>query len=204
MEEMAGAPKQAMGIRTPGEKTAYEVQTLENAASRVFQNKIQHFEAQFLEPLLNEMFAAALISQWRTDRIAVRDRVNNFSRFITLERDDITARGLIRPRGARHFAAKAMLVQNLNQFLGSPLGQDPGVRVHFSGKQLAQLMQEALNVEPYRLFKENAQVFENAETARLAQAAEEQIMSEGMVDPDEGMDEEAQAMTEVMQQNEGT
>lgn len=198
MEEMAGAPKQAMGIRTPGEKTAYEVQSLENAAGRVFQNKIQHFESEFLEPLLNEMFAAALKSQWLQDRIAVRDRINNFSQFLTLEKDDITARGIIRPRGARHFAAKAMLVQNINNLWASALGQDEGVRVHFSGKQLASLMQDALNLEPYRIYKENAQVFEHAETMKLMQAAEEQVMSEGMVDPNEGVDEEAAAMSEVM------
>jgi len=45
MEEMAGAPRQAMGIRTPGEKTAFEVQTLENAAGRIFQEKVNNFEA---------------------------------------------------------------------------------------------------------------------------------------------------------------
>jgi hypothetical protein len=33
MEEMAGAPKEAMGFRSPGEKTKYEVQRLESAAS---------------------------------------------------------------------------------------------------------------------------------------------------------------------------
>src|SRR6266576_2036692 len=46
MEEMAGAPREAMGFRTPGEKTKYEVQRLENASARVFQNKIKQFEEQ--------------------------------------------------------------------------------------------------------------------------------------------------------------
>ena len=55
MEEMAGAPRQAMGIRTPGEKTAFEVQTLDNASSRVFMNKVSYFERNFLEPLINDM-----------------------------------------------------------------------------------------------------------------------------------------------------
>ena len=53
MEEMAGAPREAMGFRTPGEKTKYEVQSLENAAARVFQNKIKQFEEQVVEPALN-------------------------------------------------------------------------------------------------------------------------------------------------------
>ena len=56
MEEMAGAPRQAMGIRTAGEKTAFEVQTLQNASSRIFEHKTAHFERVFLEPILNAMF----------------------------------------------------------------------------------------------------------------------------------------------------
>src|SRR5260370_15713371 len=59
MEEMAGAPREAMGFRTPGEKTKYEVQRLENAAARVFQNKIKQFEEQIIEPLLNAMLEMA-------------------------------------------------------------------------------------------------------------------------------------------------
>src|SRR5258708_9446601 len=59
MEEMAGAPREAMGFRTPGEKTKYEVQSLENAAARLFQNKIKQFEEQIIEPLLNAMLELA-------------------------------------------------------------------------------------------------------------------------------------------------
>src|SRR6185295_11671038 len=59
MEELAGAPRQAMGIRTPGEKTAFEVQTLDNAAGRLFQHKAEYFEDNFLEPLMNTMLEVA-------------------------------------------------------------------------------------------------------------------------------------------------
>jgi len=44
MEEMAGAPKEAMGFRSPGEKTAFEVDALNNAAQRIYRNKINKFE----------------------------------------------------------------------------------------------------------------------------------------------------------------
>jgi len=59
MEQMAGAPKEAMGFRSPGEKTKYEVQRLENASSRIYQNKINQFEEQVIEPLLNAMLELA-------------------------------------------------------------------------------------------------------------------------------------------------
>jgi hypothetical protein len=51
MEKMAGAPGEAMGFRSPGEKTKYEVQRLENASARIFQNKINQFEEQIIEPI---------------------------------------------------------------------------------------------------------------------------------------------------------
>ncbi|WP_201773188.1 hypothetical protein, partial [Vibrio cholerae] len=55
MEEFAGAPREAMGIRTPGEKTAFEVQQLQNAAGRIFQEKIINFEVMLMEKVLNAM-----------------------------------------------------------------------------------------------------------------------------------------------------
>src|SRR5258708_7638622 len=58
MEEMAGAPREAMGIRSPGEKTKYEVQRLENASSRLFNNKIFQF-SEYLDMLLNAMLELA-------------------------------------------------------------------------------------------------------------------------------------------------
>jgi len=48
-----------MGFRSPGEKTKYEVQRLENASARIFQNKINQFEEQIVEPLLNAMLELA-------------------------------------------------------------------------------------------------------------------------------------------------
>jgi hypothetical protein len=51
MEQLVGAPREAMGIRTPGEKTAFEVQELQNAAGRLFQQKITYFEEHFVESI---------------------------------------------------------------------------------------------------------------------------------------------------------
>src|SRR5258707_4270570 len=59
MEQMAGAPREAMGFRSPGEKTKYEVQRLENASSRIYSNKIKQFEEQEEEPLLNSLLELA-------------------------------------------------------------------------------------------------------------------------------------------------
>jgi len=195
MEEFAGAPKEAMGIRTPGEKTAFEVQQLQNAAARIFQNKITHFEETFLEPLVNEMFRIAKLhagAEPSLERMIGKDA--SVVQFISINADDLKATGQLKPKGARHFAAKAKLVQDLNSFLGSPIGQRQDVAVHFSGKEIARLMDEQLDLQAYNLFEENVAVAEQLETARLQQAAEQQLGAEGQVDPGAGGVEEMDMM----------
>ena len=185
MEELAGAPKQAMGIRTPGEKTAYEVQSLENAAGRIFQNKIEHFESEFLEPLLNAMLELSVRQMSGPDLIRVMDDDLGVIDFMTITKEDITAAGKLKPRGARHFAAKAKLVQEVTQWMSSPVGADPTVKTHISGKAIARLMEESLGLEKFKLYGENVAIIEQAETQRMINSAQ-QIVEEEDMTPIEG------------------
>lgn len=185
MEEMAGAPKQAMGFRTPGEKTAFEVQQLQNAASRIFQNKISFFEEQFIEPLLNAMLETARRNLDGQDIIDSIDDDLGVREFMSVTQQDIKASGKLRPIGARHFAEKAQVVQNLNNFANSALGQDPEVKVHISGKKTAKMMEEALGLEDFSLFGDNIRISEQAETARLSQAAQDQVAQDSITDTDD-------------------
>ena len=189
MEEMAGAPKNAMGIRTPGEKTAFEVQTLEMAASRIFQNKIQNFEINVLEPMLNRMLEIAKRNMDGADLVRVIDDDIGVIDFISVTKADITASGVIRPVGARHFAAQATLVQNLMGYLNSAAAQDPSISVHISGKGIAKLVPEVLGLEKFNLFGDNIRILEQLETQRLSQTAQEQLAVEQQtpIEPEEGM-----------------
>ncbi len=173
MEEMAGAPKQAMGIRTPGEKTAYEVQSLENAAGRIFENKVAYFEENFLEPLLNSMLQVARDNLDGVDTVRV---LNEFgaAEFMNVSPSDILGSGRIRPKGARHFAARNKLVQELTNFQQTVM-QDPSVSTHISGKKTAKLMEEVLGLEKYGLYQENIRVIEQMETEQVIQAAQEEL-----------------------------
>ena len=178
MEEMAGAPRQAMGIRTPGEKTAFEVQSLQNSASRIFEHKTAHFERTFLEPILNAMLEVARRNMNMSDTIRVLDDATGAVLFRSITKDDITAKGKIVPVGARHFAERARRVQNLTQLYQLKLA-DPTIAPHLSGKEMAKIMAEELG-EP-RLFGENISVIEQLETQQTVQEAEmvnqEQLMA---------------------------
>ncbi len=175
MEEMAGSPKEAVGFRTPGEKTKYEVQRLENAASRVFENKIKQFERGILENLLNAMLE---LSRRNVDPTTIRVFNDEFkiATFMTLSAEDITGQGRIKPIAARHFAEQAQQVQDLTNFFGSAPGQDPGVLQHFSTIGLAKLWEGILNIEDYNIVQPNIRMTEQAEMQQLSQIHEQESL----------------------------
>lgn len=177
MEEMAGAPKEALGFRSPGEKTAYEVQRLENAASRIFQSKIAQFEELFIEPLLNDMLELAR-RKVTTASVRVFDNELKFNSFMDLSSEDLAGNGRIRPIGARHFAEQAQMLQNINGFYSSSAGQDPAIQAHFSSVKLAQMFEDVLGIEDYEIVTPYIRLTEQADAQRMAQSQEEQIMME--------------------------
>ena len=183
MEEMAGAPKQAMGVRTPGEKTAFEVQQLDNASGRIFQEKATIFEVM-MDDLLNNMLEMARRELNGSDTIRVIDDELGVETFLDITKEDLVSRGKLRPVGARHFAAQAQLMQNINGIFNSPLGQ--AIAPHISNKRLALMVEDILNIERYDLVKENVAIFEQAETQRLVQQAQEDLEVESMTPVDEG------------------
>lgn len=178
MEEMAGAPREAMGFRTPGEKTKYEVQQLENAASRVFQNKIKQFEEQVIEPLLNAMLELARRNLTGATVIQVFDDEFNAASFQTLTVEDITGVGRIKPIAARHFAEQAQLIQNLTSLTGSNLW--PTVQLHFSGKKLAKIVEKIFDLDQYEVVIPYISLAEQAEAQKFNTALQEDVQSHAM------------------------
>lgn len=176
MEMYAGAPREAMGIRSPGEKTAFEVQVLDNAASRIFQTKINQFEQEFLEPLLNMMLEAAQRNLSGADVVRVMDPSIGAEIFTEITAADITANGLLRPIGARHFAQKNNALQNLTQVFSSPLMSklDP----HTSAIELTRFIDDALQIHGYGIFKENVAVEEQQATQEAITSAQEDLVAQ--------------------------
>ena len=176
MEQFAGAPREAMGIRSPGEKTAFEIQSLENAAGRIFQEKITTFEIEGLEPVLNDMLESSRRNLDINDVVRTMDTSLGVQKFLKITREDIKAKGKLRPIGARHFAAQAQLLQNLTGVFSSQLG--PMVAPHTSGIAMSDLVEDSLGLERFSLFKPNVAVFEQQETQRLATQAAEELEAE--------------------------
>ena len=183
MELYSGAPREAMGIRTPGEKTALEVQTLATAAGRIFQEKITTFEIELLEPALNAMLETSKRNLDKSDVIRVMDDTLGVETFMTVTKADITANGKLRPIGARHFAKQAQDLQNLMGIMNSPVGQM--VMPHTSGKELTKFINDVVGLHGYKIFRANVAVAEQAETQNMVNQAQEDISMQAQT-PAEG------------------
>ena len=182
MEELAGAPRTAMGIRTPGEKTAFEVGALQNAAGRIFQHKAEKFEREFLQPLLNAMLEAARRNMDVSDTIRVIDEPTQLAIFEQITRADIKGNGKLRPVGASHFAERAQRVQNITQML--QLKADPTIGAHLSGKKVAEII--ATELGESSLFGDNIAIQEQLGTQKAVQDAEAQNVEDLQMASDEG------------------
>lgn len=178
MEQFAGAPREAMGIRSAGEKTAFEVQQLQNAAGRIFQEKIDTFETELLEPLLNAMLETGRRNLDGSDVIKVLDNDLGAAKFLEIKKEDIVASGVIRPIGARHFAAQAQLVQNITQLSNTPVWQQ--IAPHVSVKSLATMVEDVFGLNRFALIQPNIAVYEQAELQQISSRVQEetQIMDE--------------------------
>jgi hypothetical protein len=203
MEELAGAPRQAMGIRTPGEKTKYEVQVLENGSGRIFQNKASWFEKNLIEPLFNSMLSSSIQAMSETDQDVIREEEDDGTvLFKTITKADLSGKGNLRPMGARHFAEKARFVQELSQTLQAMQNVE-AIKPHISGLKSAMAFSEALGWTKMGIVQENIAIHERAETEKVAAAAAEtveaeidtpsELQDEDMEGADEGQLDEAQA-----------
>ncbi len=173
MEMYAGAPREAMGMRSPGEKTAFEVSSLQNAAGRIFQEKCTTFEIELMERVLNAMLEVSRRNMDTSDVIRVMDDDIGVREFLTITKADITANGKLRPIGARHFAKQAQDLQNLIGIMNSPLGAQ--IMPHMSSKNLTKFVEDIAGIKGYDIFKPNVAVFEQQETQALQNQAQEDL-----------------------------
>lgn len=198
MEEMAGAPREALGIRSPGEKTKFEVQQLNSAASRMFQDKISQFEREFLEVALNQMLNLAKKNLTESEVVKTFSAETGAESFRKITKDDIAVEGRLRPMGATAFSKKAQTLQDLASIMNTGLMQDEDVKIHFSAKRMAKLIEEFLDVEKYEMVQDFVRIDERTEAQQLLSVAQEQAAVTESVpagvfpgDEDEALEEDA-------------
>ena len=185
MEQYAGAPREAVGIRSPGEKTAFEVQQLMSAANRVFEYQTNIF-SDFLEELINAELEAAKQNLSGSDIVSILNKDYGVEQFVKITREDLRSNGKVVPIGARDSARKSRLAQQLQQFYSTGL-QDPEVMQHFPAKKMGAMWSELLDFES--LFEPYGRIPERLEAERLQMSAQDMLQEESMIDPT-GLSEE--------------
>lgn len=186
MELLAGSPREAMGFRTPGEKTAFEMQILDNGANRLFRHKVRQFEVNIVEKVLNDMLEMARRNLNGVDIVRTMDSTFGVEQFLQITKEDLTASGKLYARGAQSFIAKANMLQNLQTVFSSPVTQF--IAPHISKSTLASVVEELLGIEKYQLVKENVGVMEDIETQRLVQTGQQMLDEEAITDPRSAVD----------------
>lgn len=179
MELYAGAPREAMGIRTPGEKTAFEFGELQTAAGRIFKAKVGKFE-EFMEEILNEMLEVSVRNMDSEEVISIIGNDQGVQEFLTITKEDISANGRLRPIGARHLTQKSQDLANLVQLSTTPLYAK--VQNHLSGLSLTALIDDTLGIVEYNLFSPNVGIEEDADTQRAVSGEQETLETEAAVD----------------------
>jgi len=172
MEEYAGAPAAAAGIKVPGEQTKFQFSQLNNAAGRLFQRKIRAFEDDILIPSANAELALA---QQRLDSalpVEVTDDDIGERVFQDVSAADLQSDGGLVATGARHYALQAQLVQELSQFMIATAG-DEQVKRHLSAKMIAKSWNDLLGLGGVEgIYEPNVRITEETEAQQLLAAAQ--------------------------------
>ena len=176
MEEMAGAPKEAAGFRTPGEKTAFEVAQLNTAASRVFAKQTRKFEREMLEPAINLLLQMFLRkAAGKTVQVKVVDE-KGVARFDNVNVDDINGAGKFVAIGSNTYTEKERMAQTLMQLGNSNIYMDDLVRNYYDPKKIAEIIAYTTGLDKFdNLLRENARVDRGLEMAMASETAQQMI-----------------------------
>jgi hypothetical protein len=183
MELAAGAPRETAGFRTPGEKTAFEVSSLQQSADRMFIDKLNHFEENVVQVVLNLFFELMVRNMDVADVVRTFKDDENAVQELSFTKEDVTATGTFRPQGAKHFAARNKRVQELQNLL--LISQNPAIAPHFSGLNSARMLEEELGFEKWNIVEPYIGLKEQIQGQVLAQQMQEEAVKAGALEQPE-------------------
>lgn len=176
MEEFAGAPPETRGIRTPGEKTAFEVSKLDQNATMMFVDKARIFE-RMLETMLKESFELLLLNFDIEEYKEIFGETEEAEALEALALSTELSRGEFVAMGARHWTRRNRETLEMNNFMSGPL-QDPKIRSHVSGIDLANYWERKLNLEDEGIIEEYAGIKEDVRLQAIAQEEAQQFQED--------------------------
>ena len=171
----ARLPLQLAGFRTPGEKTAFEVQSLNEGAFRGFINKAEQFEIELLEPMVRDEIEVGRDNLTSALQVATSDE-EGFVTMMTITQEDLKSNGVLVPYGARRFKRELQQMNMLYQLSNSQLGQYIGQ--HINTFNLAKVVERLGGFEQFVFIDKFAAIEEQREAQQLQATAEEMTLQD--------------------------
>ena len=180
MEEFVGSPKEVLGLRTPGEKTMFEVDQLMTAATRQFQRQIRKFEQEMFEPLINSLLQMFLRNKsGQTIQLKVWDSENEIYRFKDVSVDEINGLGRVKVIGSTTYQDRTQIAQALQMLGQNPLFLDEVVRNNFSPATLGQIFSFVSGLDRFPdLFRKDQRLYEITDQQKLVERLTQQVDQE--------------------------
>lgn len=175
MEQYSGSLSETRGVRTPGEKTAFEVSTLSAAASGLFIDKARQFEI-LLEGILQEAYLIMMQNFDGVDYIETFNDISKEEEIREISEKEVEAIGLFRAIGSKYWSKRNRETVEMREFQLGPM-QDPKIRVHISGQKLAEFYEKRLGLEDDEIIEPFSGVMEDVH-AQLTAEAEAQRLSQ--------------------------
>lgn len=170
----AGLPPQLLGFRTPGEKTAFEVQNLDDAALRKFLHKAAQFEMDLLEPVVKAELVLGAENYTSMFR-AITSNDEGLPIMMEVTKDDLLSNGKLVPVGARRFARQNQQMSMLNQLANTNLFSI--IQQHLDTFKVAKVVEELGGFDSFEFFEKFAGIRDQAEAQFEAALQEQQLVA---------------------------
>lgn len=168
----ARLPQQLSGFRTPGEKTAQEVQTLNDGAFRGFINRAEQFEQDVLEKVVKAEIMLARDNYGGAIPVPSQDE-DRLYEFVQVTKDDLNTNARLVPYGARRFARLLQQQAGLQQLAAGGLAEI--VRQHMDTWKTAEAVNHVFGFEEFEMFDKFASISEEVERTQLVQQAQQEV-----------------------------
>ncbi len=184
MEDFAGAPPEERGIRTPGEKTAEEIRTLDTKSSKLARDKAKIFETG-LEDALKEAFELTLKQFDGEDYVEIFDDLAGKEVLKNLSLEDIKARGDFTAMGSKHWDIKNKRKLEIKDLLAGVLIEHK-YAAHVNSWETVKTIEDIYQLKDTDMFERfkgvkdevELQAIAEAESKQLTEGAEEEGASE--------------------------
>lgn len=171
----ARLPQQLSGFRSAGEKTAFEVQSLNDGAFRGFINKAEQFEQEFLEKIVTAEIEIARENFVSVIQVSEKDP-DGFTMFLEVTEEDLRSNGKLIPYGSRRFARLLQQQAGLQQLSQSQLGVT--IAPHINTYELAKVVEQVYGFEDFEFIGKFASIEEGLEAQQMQAMAQNSFVQE--------------------------